>query len=162
MPHIIESGFPRSALAGVAMILLACAPALAHEHPGPAVVPEAERAAGAAKAFSGPTENRGIAKIEPVAAIDLASEFPELTGRQFRARVITLDPGAVVAVHEHQQRPGIAYILEGEVVETRNDADAPIIRGVGAVAIERTGVVHFWENRTDRQARALIVDIVPR
>jgi len=132
-----------------------------HDH-GPAVVPAAERTAEAAKAFPGPTENRGVITVDPLAAFDLGGDFPELKGRQFRARVITLAPGAVVAVHQHQQRPGIAYILEGEVVERRNDSDQPIVRGVGQVAVERTGVVHWWENRSDKPARALVVDIVPQ
>jgi quercetin dioxygenase-like cupin family protein len=76
--------------------------------------------------------------------------------------VISLDPGAVVAVHEHRQRPGFAYILEGEVVERRNDGDgAPVTRKPGDVAVERTGVVHWWKNETDKPAKALIVDVVP-
>ncbi len=133
----------------------------AHEHEDAAVVPDAEHAADAAQAFDGPRENRGIAKIDPLASLDLAQDFPDLKGRRLRARVIHLDPGAVVAVHEHQQRPGIAYVLEGEVVERRNDTDKPIVHGVGSFAVEHTGVVHWWSNATDKPARALVVDIVP-
>ncbi|HYE07148.1 MAG TPA: cupin domain-containing protein [Planctomycetota bacterium] len=133
----------------------------AHEHEDHAVVPETEHAADAAQAFDGPRESKGIAKIEPLASLDLTQDFPELKGRRLRARVIHLDPGAVVAVHEHQQRPGIAYVLEGEVVERRNDTDQPIVHGVGSFAIEHTGVVHWWTNATGTPARALVVDIVP-
>lgn len=144
--------------------LLAIAAGLAaHERhdDGPAVVPDAERAAPAATAMAGPTANRGIRSVEPVAAIALGAEFPAMAGRDLRARVITLDPGAVVAVHEHRQRPGFAYVLEGEVVEHRQGEPAPIVRRVGERSIEGTGVVHWWENRSDRVARALVVDIVP-
>jgi quercetin dioxygenase-like cupin family protein len=45
-------------------------------------------------------------------------------------------------------------------VEHRNDATTPIRRGVGTVAFERTGVVHWWKNESDKPARAIVVDIV--
>jgi quercetin dioxygenase-like cupin family protein len=83
-----------------------------------------------------------------------------MDGRRMRARIITLQPGAVVAVHEHRQRPGIAYILEGEVVEHRSDHDEPQIRRPGAVAVEYSGVAHWWRNDGEASVRALVVDII--
>ncbi len=145
-------------LIAIALVAGLTAEDATHDH---AVVPEAEHGADAAKAFDGPRESKGIAKIEPLVSLDLAQDFPEMKGRRFRARVIHLDPGAVVAVHEHQQRPGIAYVLEGEVTERRNDHDEPIVHGVGSFAVEHSGVVHWWSNATDKPARALVVDIVP-
>lgn len=133
----------------------------AHPPAGPDVVPAAERERDAAKAFSGPTQNRGVESVTLVGSVALGSEFEGVQGRVLRAREIVVAPGGVVAVHEHHQRPGLAYILEGEIIEHRNDADRQLVRRAGDAAFERTGVVHWWENRSDKPARALVVDIVP-
>lgn len=125
------------------------------------VVPPAERESAAARAFSGPAQNRGVESVTPVGSVALGNEFEGIQGRVLRAREIVVAPGGVVAVHEHHKRPGLAYILEGEIVEHRNDQAEPLLRRAGDAAFERTGVVHWWENRSDKQVRALVVDIVP-
>ena len=145
------------ALLAAACCAVAWAEDHGHDHD---VTPAAERAAPTAGSFGGPAKNEGVS-VEPVAAIDLAAEFPELKGHRLRARVITIAAGGQVAVHEHQKRPGLAYILEGEVVEHRADAEEPVVRGPGKHSVEGTGVVHWWENVSDRPMRALVVDIVP-
>lgn len=140
--------------------LAAGSPALAHEHTGAHdVVPAQERERAAGQGFDGPTENRAIAPIVTLGAVDLGSEFPGLAGRQLRAREITVLPGGVVAVHQHNGRPGLAYILEGTIIEHRNDHPDPIVRTVGAVAFEKTGVTHWWENVSTAPVRALVVDV---
>ena len=128
---------------------------------GEAVVPQAEIEAAQRLMADGPRETRGIESITALGSVPLDGEFESPAGRVLRARELVIAPGAQIAVHEHRERPGVAYILEGELVEHRSDASAPIRRGVGAVAFERTGVVHWWKNDADRPARALVVDIVP-
>jgi quercetin dioxygenase-like cupin family protein len=125
------------------------------------VVPDHEKKIARYKKLSGPTKTHGIAAIKTLVALHLGSEFAGLAGQQMRARILIIKPGAVVAVHQHERRPGFALILEGEMVEHRNDHKGPIIRRVGDVAVERTGVSHWWENRSGKVARALVVDIVP-
>lgn len=127
---------------------------------GPVVVPEHERAIARDIAAEGPTENSGVESVMAVGAIRLDGEFPGAEGKQLRAREITILPGGRIAVHQHHGRPGLAYILEGEIVEHRNDADGPIIRRSGEAAFEKSGVVHWWENVSDARVRALIVDII--
>ena len=78
-----------------------------------------------------------------------------------RARVVTLDPGGVIAVHQHDSRPAVAYLLEGEVTEMRG-RDEAITYGAGQVAFEQSGLVHWWENRSDAPATVLVVDIVSK
>jgi quercetin dioxygenase-like cupin family protein len=129
--------------------------------PGPGVVPAAERELAAKKGMAGPTANRSVRSVTLRGTVELGSEFPSMQGRQLRAREIVIEPGGVIAVHEHHARPGLAYILEGEVVEHRNDHPEPILHKPGGIAFEWTGVVHWWENRSDRPVRALVVDIVP-
>ncbi len=139
---------------------LALAVAAAHAH-GPEVVPEREREIARDLAATGPSENRGVEAVNRLGAVLLGGEFAGMDGRQLRAREIVIAPGGVIAVHQHDGRPGLAYILEGEIVEHRNDADAPILRRAGDIAFEKTGVIHWWENTSDARVRALIVDIVP-
>ncbi len=128
---------------------------------GQAVVPEAERQAVAGKKAQGPTQNKGIRSVTPLGAVGLGGDFPALQGRELRARVLVVEPGGVVAVHQHQQRPGVAYILEGSIYEHRAGEPKPLLRGPGAVAFEKSGVIHWWENRSTGIVRALVIDIVP-
>ena len=137
------------------------APTHSHADSSLTVVPGHEKEIAQAKALEGPTKTQGIASVEALVRLHLGDEFAGLEGRQLRARELVLQPGAIVAVHQHERRPGFAYILEGEVMEVRNDQEGPIIRRAGDVAIERTGVSHWWENRSGRLVRALVVDIVP-
>lgn len=137
------------------LFCLTVLPAAAHD-----VIPEHEKEAAQRLMADGPKETRGVESAAEVGSVPLDGEIPGAEGKVLRARHFVLAPGAQIAVHEHQQRPGVAYVLEGEMTEYRNDASGPIKRGVGAAAFERTGVVHWWKNETDRPARALVVDIV--
>jgi quercetin dioxygenase-like cupin family protein len=145
------------------VVLIAILPTnalLAHDGHAPAVVPEREYAIGAGQ-LDGPAETRGVASVRVLGSIDLGSEFAALAGREFRLREIVIEPGGVIAVHRHDRRPGFAYILEGEIVEVRNDHREPLLRGPGDVAVERTDIIHWWANRSDAPVRALVIDIVP-
>jgi len=133
-----------------------------NQHQTPEITPSAERKTAIAKKLSGPTKNIGIASISLLGTLGLANDFPKMQGQQIRAREIVIDPGGVVAVHEHESRPGVAYILEGEIIEYRNDQPTPILRKTGALSFETSGVAHWWENKSNAQVRALIIDIVPK
>ena len=77
-----------------------------------------------------------------------------------RMREVSLAPGGEVAVHQHQSRPGMAYVLEGEATEHRSDSEGPLIRKAGDVAIEASGIVHWWVNNGTESSRVVIVDII--
>lgn len=128
---------------------------------GKGVVPEAERSLAADRGIKGPTQNQGIKSIAVLGTVDLGSEFAAMNGRQLRARELVIEAGGVVAVHQHDSRPGMAYILEGEIIEHRNDRTPLIVHKEGSVAFEKTGVAHWWENRSSLPVRALVVDVVP-
>lgn len=147
----------------VGALLLTSASVIAHEIEMLAanVVPQAERESALKKGFSGPSENRGVTSVKPVGSVAMGGEFEGMQGRALRAREISIAPGGVIAVHEHNKRPGVAYIIEGEIIEHRNDNDTPIVRRSGDAALEKTGVVHWWENRSDKPVRALVIDVVP-
>lgn len=144
----------------LAFLLLFAGIALAHEDERK-VVPDKEREIARDLQTEGPKENRGIESVKVLGSVSLEGELPGVTGRVLRSRELVIAPGGVVAVHQHDGRPGVAYILEGEIVEHRSDASDEIIPGAGAVAFEKTGLTHWWENKSDKPVRALVVDIVP-
>ena len=136
--------------------------AVAQENGGSkGVVPEEERKLAADRGIKGPTQNQGIKSISVLGTIDLGGEFAAMNGRQLRARELVIEAGGVVAVHQHDARPGMAYILEGEIIEHRSDQSSFIVHKQGGVAFEKTGVTHWWENKTNLPVRALVVDVVP-
>ena len=129
----------------------------AHDH-NKEIAPSAERAA---TKMAGPDKTVGIESVEMLGVNPLGADFPALEDRVMRVRRLVVNPGGVVAVHEHKQRPGVAYILEGEIYEHRSDADEPILRKAGQIAFEHSGVSHWWENKSDAPVTALVVDIFP-
>lgn len=147
----------KSFLMGIAFLF--CGISFAHEG-NHDVVPQQERKIAQDLQATGPKENKGIA-VAPLGSVGLEGELPGVTGKILRAREITIEPGGVVAVHQHDGRPGLAYILEGEVYEHRNDETGSVLRKPGAISFEKTGVTHWWENRSDKKMRAIVVDIVP-
>jgi quercetin dioxygenase-like cupin family protein len=128
---------------------------------GKNVVPSSELKIAQDLAAEGPTETVGIESSRVLGTMSLAGEFAGTENHMLRVREVTVLPGGQVAVHQHSSRPGAAYILEGELVEHRNDAEAPLKRTEGAVALEKTGTIHWWENKSSAKAVVLVVDIVP-
>ncbi len=124
------------------------------------VVPQHEHEIAEEQGVKGPTETKGVESVTLLGQVALAGEFQSLDERVMRVREIAIAPGGVVAVHQHEARPGVAYILEGEIMEFRNDEKQALLRTVGEVAFERTGVIHWWENQSNARVRALVVDIV--
>ena len=126
------------------------------------VVPEVEKARAAALLADGPAETSGIAGVKVIGEVPLDGEFATSDGLKIRVRELAIDPGGIVAVHRHDKRPGVAYIIEGEMTEHRSSEDGPSVKTAGSTAMERSGIVHWWENTGSITARALVVDIVPQ
>ena len=126
------------------------------------VVPQHEYQKAQQLQAQGPTQNKGIKTVTPLGELALEKEFPTMNDRHLRARELTIEPGGIVAVHQHDQRPGLAYILEGEIYEHRSDSNEPILRQKGAVSFEYSGVIHWWENKSDKEVKALVVDIIAK
>ena len=53
-------------------------------------------------------ETKGVT-VKLLAALDLGLEIEGLAGRQFRMRMVTIEPGGVFGpIHDHKDRPGTA------------------------------------------------------
>ncbi|PTT86691.1 cupin, partial [Pseudomonas sp. HMWF031] len=63
----------------------------------------------------GAPETKGVA-VQLLATIDLGPEIEGMAGRQLRMRMGTIEPGGVFGPgHNHIDRPGIVYILQGTI-----------------------------------------------
>jgi len=131
-----------------------------HQHPSPASSPAGPVAGGPQPAPA--TQTTGVLAVRRLGAQPLDHDFPALAGRELRVRELTIAPGGSIALHRHDQRPGLAYILEGRMTERRGPGFAPLVLGPGEVALEATGITHWWRNEGSTNARALVVDIVPK
>ena len=105
---------------------------------------------------AGPSEARGVT-TKPLGTIDLSSEIEGMSGRQLRARLVTIEPGGHVSVHSHKDRPTMEYVVQGQPVEIRNGIEIP--HQPGDMVIATHDVSHWWENRGTTAVVLLPVDI---
>lgn len=103
-------------------------------------------------------ETRGIT-VQQLDSIDLGAEIEGMEGRKFRMRLITFAPGAVFGpLHDHVDRPGLVYILQGNITDHRNGVATEYGPGLGWP--EDRNTVHWLENKGSVPAVEISVDII--
>ena len=103
-------------------------------------------------------ETKGVT-VQLLAALDLGPEIEGMAGRQLRMRMVTIEPGGVFGpIHDHEDRPGMVYILRGTITDHRNGAAKE--DGPGAGWPEDKNTTHWLENRGTTPAVEISVDIV--
>ncbi|UJJ60162.1 cupin domain-containing protein [Rhodanobacter denitrificans] len=103
-------------------------------------------------------ETRGVA-IQSLAIMDLGPEIEGMAGRQLRMRKVTIAPGGVFGpIHDHRDRPGLVYILQGTITDHRDGIATDYGPGVGWPEDRHT--VHWLENRGTVPAVEISIDIV--
>jgi quercetin dioxygenase-like cupin family protein len=114
----------------------------------------------AASAQQPPPQSKGQ-KVVELCSLDLTAEIDSGAGRRLRVRLITLEPGGVVAVHGHQDRPTIMHVLEGYVISHVVDkADSIRILRDGDCVAEGKDITHHWmENAGTKTVRYIAVDV---
>ena len=76
-------------------------------------------------------ETKGVT-VELLASLDLGPEIEGMAGRQLRMRMVTIEPGGVFGpLHDHIDRPGMVYILQGTITDHRNGLATDYGPGVG-------------------------------
>jgi quercetin dioxygenase-like cupin family protein len=125
------------------------------------LVPEKEHQNAESLGFKGPLKTIGVASFEVLGTVPLVDDFPELAENKLRARKIIFKPGSKVKVHQHDSRPGILYVLDGELTEHREGQAGPVVKRKGDTAFEKTGIIHWWENESSKNTTVLLIDIVP-
>lgn len=96
---------------------------------------------------------------ELLASIDLGREIEGMAGRELRMRMFTFEPGAVFGpMHDHVDRPGIVYILQGTITDHRDGHATEYGPGLGWPEDRETR--HWLENRGTVPAIEISVDII--
>ncbi len=105
-------------------------------------------------------ETKGVT-VKLLTAVDLGPEIAGMAGRELRMRMVTIEPGGVFGpIHNHIDRPGTVYILEGTITDHRNGIATDYGPGVGW--LEDRNTTHWLENRGSTRAVEISVDIVKK
>lgn len=140
-----------AAAAAVAAFALAATPALAEECPANQV--------GANALEDAPTTPTRVTD-NVIASIDLGNGY-NVPGRMLRMRRLVVQPGGVVPLHSHGERPANIYIVSGSITEYRSTCRVPINHAAGDVTAESGQLSHWWRNNSHRTAVLISSDIPP-
>lgn len=103
------------------------------------------------------------AVIKKLGTMKLSEEYPHIpgvAGYGMRGRLITLDPGGSIGLTYHAGRPGIAYVIEGILLEHRADSEVPVVRRKDAVSTASNGIWTYWQNKSPSPAKLFVFDVL--
>ncbi len=95
-----------------------------------------------------------------LASVDLGAEI-KVPDRQLRTRRLVVQPGGIVPMHSHVDRPALIYTVSGSIVEYRSSCAVPIVHKAGEIAREADGISHYWINKGKVPAVLLSSDVHP-
>jgi quercetin dioxygenase-like cupin family protein len=107
-----------------------------------------------------PKDNVGQSE-EVLRTLDLTNEIGSTSGKMLRMRRVTLQPGGVLGLHNHVDRPAITYFLQGEVTYRADGRPDNVAKAGGGFA-EGRATTHWAENTGKVPAVWIAVDIVPK
>jgi quercetin dioxygenase-like cupin family protein len=93
-----------------------------------------------------------------IGSIDLGSEI-SVDGRQLRTRRLVVQPGGIVPLHSHKDRPALIYTVSGSITEYSSACGAPITHKAGDISREADGLSHYWVNHGKVPAVLLSSDV---
>ena len=104
-----------------------------------------------------PTQTTGQSE-ELLRSLDLTTELQSTQGRPLRMRKITLQPGGVLGLHNHVDRPAITYLLQGQM--TYHQEGRPnLVANPGDGFAEGRATTHWAESTGTVPAVWIAVDI---
>jgi quercetin dioxygenase-like cupin family protein len=80
-----------------------------------------------------------------LSTVDLGPEI-NAASRSLRLRKLVLQPGGIVPMHSHKDRPALILTASGTVTEYRSNCLVPIVHKAGEVSNEAGGISHWWKN----------------
>jgi len=107
-----------------------------------------------------PTETVGQTQ-ELLRSLDLTTELQSTEGRPLRMRKITLQPGGVLGVHNHVDRPAITYLLQGQMTY-HQEGKPDLVANPGDGFAEGRATTHWAESTGKVPAVWIAVDIPRR
>lgn len=91
-------------------------------------------------------------------SIDLGAEIA-VADRQLRTRRLVIQPGGIVPMHSHVDRPALIYTVSGQITEYRSNCAVPIVHKAGEISREADGISHYWINNGKTAAVLLSSDV---
>lgn len=114
--------------------------------------------AGLAVAADAPKDNKGFSASKAT-TIDLGSEFPGTAGLQLRLRMLTIQPGGHIGLHNHKERPSVVYFMQGTDTVTREDGSSKTFHA-GDTTAEPGTTVHWHRNDGSDAVILVIGDVL--
>ncbi|HEU0311050.1 MAG TPA: cupin domain-containing protein [Sphingomicrobium sp.] len=114
-------------------------------------------AAGANPLANAPTMPKDVTDTV-IGSVDLGSEI-NVEGRQLRTRRLVVQPGGIVPIHNHKDRPALIVTVSGSITEHRSDCSNPVVHNAGDISREAGGISHYWINHGDVPAVLLSSDV---
>jgi len=104
-----------------------------------------------------PTMPKGVTDTV-IGSVDLANEIG-VSGRMLRTRRLVIQPGGIVPLHSHKDRPALIYTLSGSITEYSTACAVPIQHKAGDISREADGLSHYWINHGKVPAVVLSSDV---
>ena len=105
-----------------------------------------------------PTMPKGVTDTI-IGSVDLAPEIG-VNGRMLRTRRLVIQPGGIVPLHSHKDRPALIYTLSGSITEYSTACAVPIQHKAGDISREAEGLSHYWINHGKVPAVVLSSDVI--
>ena len=102
-------------------------------------------------------ETKGV-EISHVESLDLTPWAHDVKGRQLRIRKLVFQPGAMVGLHSHDDRPDASYLVQGELTEYREGGYVKRRPG-DTVHTSGKNVTHWVVNEANVPAVLIVVDV---
>ena|SRR5438874_1639363 len=113
--------------------------------------------AGSMSLANAPTMPKGVTDTI-IGAVDLGPEIG-VDGRMLRTRRLVIQPGGIVPLHSHKDRPALIYTLSGSITEYSSACALPIQHKAGDISREADGLSHYWINHGKVPAVVLSSDV---
>ena len=110
--------------------------------------------------FTAPTASKGHVDTHIYAQMPLGEQAIKAPGWRFRSRAIAVGPGAVIAVHSHNERPETVTMKQGELKIYETNCKVGYAMKEGEVFQSGHGKEHWAANETDHTAIMYVVDLV--
>jgi len=92
-------------------------------------------------------------------AIDLSAQMVKLDDHQLRIRRLEVQPGGIVPLHDHADRPALIYIVSGEITEFANNCKTGIVHKAGETSRD-ADLKHWWKNTSKKPVVLISADIL--
>jgi quercetin dioxygenase-like cupin family protein len=104
-----------------------------------------------------PKDNKGF-KTTKTVTVDLGPEIEGMQGRQLRMRMLIIEPGGHIGIHNHKDRPAVVYFLKGTDIVTFGDGTEKRFNP-GDMSTATKDTIHWHRNDGNEPVVLIAADI---